>query len=57
MKTIPCSHCDSTGWAVILPGETPRYCGSCEGKGSVQQDDPPRPGAVEADIRRQGEEE
>ena len=74
MNTIPCDHCEGTGWAAILPGETPRYCGSCEGKGLVQEDEPysaeaarlapnphnaklhePRPGAVEATIRRESD--
>lgn len=34
-----CDHCDGTGRAKVLPGELPRYCGSCSSKGTVQVDD------------------
>jgi RecJ-like exonuclease len=70
VKTVPCDHCNGTGRIPVtadfevtnqreaeayLRRDEEIFCGSCMGRGTVQEDEP-RPGQVEADIRRQGEE-
>lgn len=61
LRETECDHCNGTGWVTFtviegkqaIPAEH-LPCGSCMGKGSIQENKP-RPGVVEAEIRRERE--